>query len=287
MGPFCAAHGTVSQCLDRTKFSVALNRVLLASSPCQRPAATQVDFPLLPQGRVMETQPQQMANKMLAGLDPADLARLKPHLAPVLLPVRKQLEARNRPIEHVYFLASGLASVVVSGGSHHTVEVGIIGSEGMTGLAVVMGADRAPHETFIQSAGEGWRIEAAALAQALRESPTLPQRCQLHAFAFITQITFTALANARYRLDERLARWLLMAADRVGLEVTLTHEFLALMMGVRRPGVTSALALLEEQGLVQVRRGVITIRDRARLVEVAKGSYGAPEAELERLLSQR
>ncbi len=235
----------------------------------------------------MRANPDQTANRVLSGLAPADFALLKPLLSSIALPTRKQLEARNRRVEHVYFLITGIGSVVVSGGSHHTVEVGIIGREGMTGLPVVMGADRSPHETFIQSAGEGWRIESEALRQAMDASPSLRRHLLLHALAFMSQVSFTALSNARYRIEERLARWLLMAMDRVGPEVTLTHEFLALMMGVRRPGVTSALTVLEEQGLVEGRRGVITILDRARLIETANGSYGAPEAELERLLPEQ
>lgn len=232
----------------------------------------------------MEARTDHATNRVLSGLEPADRAALTSHLSPVSLQVRKQLEARNRRIDHVYFLDSGIASVVVSGGSNHAVEVGMIGREGMTGLAVALGTDRSPHETFMQAEGEGWRIEAAALTDAMRQRPSLRRHITLHAFAFVQQMGFTALANARYRLDERLARWLLMASDRVGPEITLTHEFLALMMGVRRPGVTSALALLEEQNLVRARRGAIIVRDRSRLIETANGCYGAPEAELDRIL---
>jgi CRP-like cAMP-binding protein len=229
--------------------------------------------------------PDPSSNGVLSGVAPADRARLTPFLVAIELPVRKQLEARHRRIEHVYFLTSGMASVVVSGGSNHTVEVGIIGPESMTGMAVVLGADRSPHETFIQSAGEGWRIEAAMLDRAMRESPSLHRHLLRHVQAFMIQMSFTALANARYKIDERLARWLLMASDRAGPQVSLTHEFLSLMMGVRRPGVTSALNALEERGVIAAKRGIITICDRDGLIEIANGSYGAPEAELERLFS--
>src|SRR4051812_46803017 len=99
-------------------------------------------------------------------LAPDDFAYLARHLDHVELPVRKLLEGRGRPIEAAYFLENGMASVVVSGGSHHTVEAAMIGREGMTGLAILMGIDRSPNETFIQSAAGAWRITAENLAQA-------------------------------------------------------------------------------------------------------------------------
>lgn len=217
----------------------------------------------------------------------ADFARLCPDLEAVELPVRKQLESRNRRIEHLWFLESGLASVVTSGGSQHSVEVGVIGYESMTGFAVLLGAGRTPCETFIQSEGSAWRIDVAHLTQAIEGSRTLRESLLLHFHLFHLQTSFTALANARYKLEERLARWLLMAQDRVGCDIHLTHEYLSLMLGVRRPGVTIALNLFEEHGIIRASRGVITILDRRELEDLANGSYGAPEAEYERLFGRR
>jgi CRP-like cAMP-binding protein len=223
-------------------------------------------------------------NRILAGLSKADLGLLSPSLAPVDLPLRKMLEARSRRIDHVYFLESGLASVVASGGSNHAIEVAVIGSEGMTGQAIVLAADRSPHETFIQSPGTGWRILAADLRAAMAKSPSLRERLLRYAHVLGVQMGYTALANGRYKLEERLARWLLMAQDRAdGAEVILTHEFLATMLGTRRPGVTAALNELQRAGIIASERGRVTVLDRHALEETANGSYGAAEAEYARL----
>ena len=223
-------------------------------------------------------------NRILSRLSTEDFALLEPHLAAVDLPLRKQLEVGRRPIEHVYFLESGIASVVANGDNKQSIEVGLIGREGMTGLAVVMGTDRSPHQTFVQSAGRGWRIRSDDLRAAIGKSVTLHQRFLLYGHAFLLQTGYTAMANGRCKIEDRLARWLLMAHDRVdGDALALTHDFLAVMLGVRRPGVTHALNLLERTGLIQASRGTITIIDRDGLIENSNGAYGAPEAEFNRL----
>jgi CRP-like cAMP-binding protein len=226
------------------------------------------------------------ANKILATLPPADFELLAPNLSPVDLPVRRQLEIRNRRVEHVYFLESGIGSVVISAGSNHSIEVGIVGNEGMTGLPVILQAERALHETFMQSAGHGWRIPTAEFRAAMTASPSLSTVVLRYVHTMMSQMTFTALANGRYRIDERLARWLLMAHDRAGGNtIVLTHEFLSIMLGARRPGITTALNVFEKRGVIQARRGEIDIVDRHALEEAANGSYGGPEAEYHRLFA--
>jgi CRP-like cAMP-binding protein len=223
-------------------------------------------------------------NQILSRLSTADFALFAPHLEAVELPTPRQLERRNRAIEHVYFLDSGFASVVANGQSNRSIEVGLIGREGMTGLAVVLGSDRSPNETFMQLAGRGWRLPVARLTDVKSQSGTVFKRLLQWAYIFQIQVTQTALSNGRSKLDERLARWLLMAHDRAdGDQIKLTHEFLATMLGVRRPGVTIALNLLERQGLIQVKRGVIAMVDRKGLEELSNGAYGASEAEARRL----
>jgi CRP-like cAMP-binding protein len=229
--------------------------------------------------------PGSISNRLLSSLSSDDFQLLQPNLKRVDLPLRKSLEQANRPIDHVYFLETGFASVVAGGSGGRSIEVGLIGREGMTGCPVLMGSDRSPHETFIQSAGEGLRIGAASLRKAMEHSRTLHRTLLLYAHAFVLQVTNTAMANGRSKIEQRLARWLLMAQDRIGKdEVSLTHELLALMLGVRRPGVTVALKMLEEAGLVRARRGVISITDRKGLERLADGAYGVPEAEYRRLL---
>ncbi len=229
--------------------------------------------------------PSTSLNRLLSRLSASDFALLRPHLTQVDLPLRKRLETSGKPIDYVYFPESGFASVVANG--HRGVrgiEVGLIGREGMTGLAVVMGTDRTPHETFVQHVGTGWRVAAGSLRRAMEQSRTLHQSLLLYGHAFVIQATYTAMANGRSKMEERLARWLLMAHDRIeGDRFSLTHEFLSVMLGVRRPGITIAINLLEKDGLIQASRGAITILDRKGLERISNGAYGPPEAEFNRL----
>ena len=226
----------------------------------------------------------QTQNRILSRLSSQDFGLLEPWLNTIELPLRTELEAPHQPIKHAYFIERGFASVVASGGDNRGLEVGLIGREGMTGVPLIMGTDRSPNATYIQSAGRGQRIASADLNKTLDESPTLRRALLNFGHTFLVQATYTAVANGRSKVETRLARWLLMAHDRTdGDELTLTHEFLAIMLGVRRPGVTVALSFLEKQGLVRAQRGAISIIDRKGLEEAANDAYGAPEAELRRL----
>jgi CRP-like cAMP-binding protein len=218
------------------------------------------------------------SNRILSRLSREDLALLEPHLEAVDLPVRKPLEKRKRRIEQVYFIESGFASVVANGSSKPSIEVGIIGREGVTGLAVVLGHDRAQHDTFIQLPGKGLRLSADSLQQAQDRSVSLHRELLRYANAFLMQTTTTALANGRSKIEERLARWLLMAHDRVDGDVLpLTHEFLSLMLGSPRPGVTLAVQALEKEELIDARRAKITILDRKALEKKSNGTYVPPD----------
>ena len=227
----------------------------------------------------LETASTFTDNKVLAALSPADFALLEPHLEPVSLDVRQVLEPANKSIKHSYFLNQGLASVIAIGKNGHRLEVGLIGREGMTGLPVVIGNDRSPNETFVQVKGNGSRIKAEALRGAIRESRSLHYVLLTFVHAFMILTAHTALSNGTATAEERLARWLLMAQDRLGgNEVPLTHEFLSLMLGIRREGVTVALNGLKRKGFIQLMRGCVQIADRRGLIEAANGSYGIPEA---------
>jgi CRP-like cAMP-binding protein len=185
----------------------------------------------------------------------------------------------------VYFLESGLGSVVAAGnGERRQAEVAVIGREGMTGLPVVLDAHRAPCDVFMQVEGNGKCISADNFRTSMDQSVTL-LRCFLRfAHVFAVQASYTALANAQGTIEERLARWLLMAHDRIESDtLVLTHEFLALMLGTRRAGVTTALGHFERRGVVGTMRGAVTVEDREGLEECANGLYGVPEAEYERL----
>jgi CRP-like cAMP-binding protein len=228
--------------------------------------------------------PPKTGNQILASLAPADFALLRPDLESIELPLRRQLELRGRRIENIYFLDSGLASMVVSAGANHNIEVGIVGREGMTGLPVLLGTEHSVYEIFIQTAGSGWRIPTATLHAAMEQSPNLRRSLLHYAHTLVTQMAYTALANGRYKIEERLARWLLMADDRAdGSTIHLTHEFLALMLGARRASVTLALSDLQKRKVLRVVRGCITIQNRPALEEAANGSYGIPESEHRKL----
>ncbi len=224
-------------------------------------------------------------NRLLAALSPDDLALLEPHFSPAVFDRFKPLEHPNRKIDALYFVEHGIVSVVAANGSNTQSEVGIIGCEGMTGVAVILQADRSPHSTYVQVAGEGQRIGAAAVMSAMERSRSLQSVLHRYAHTFLIQAAHTAVANAKASIEERLARWLLMAHDRTdGDEVNLTHDLLALMLGTRRPGVTDAIGNLARNGFIRPHRGQILIADRDGLMERAGEFYGVPEAEYDRLI---
>jgi CRP-like cAMP-binding protein len=224
-------------------------------------------------------------NRLLAAMSKADLALLQPHLQLMNLPQRHDMERPNRPIEAVYFMEAGIASVVAIEANQTRVEVGLIGREGMSGVAVVLGGNQSPHATYIQSAGQGQRMTAKNLRKAMDASETLRGLLLKFAHVFMVQTADAAIANARARIDQRLARRILMAHDRIGGDtLSLTHEFLALMLGVRRAGVTVSLQSLKRQKLVDTGRNKIFVLNRKGLERMARESYGVPEKEYRRLI---
>ena len=223
-------------------------------------------------------------NRLLAALSSADLNLLRPYLTPVALKLRQDLEKPNRPIKDVYFIETGIASVVaVQNGK--LVEVGLIGCEGMSGTSVVLGGHSSPHSTYLQVAGDGQHISADALCKVLEASRTLHIMLLKFVQVFMVQTAHTAIANAQAKIEQRLARWILMAHDRVsGNVLLLTHEFLSLMLAVRRAGVTEALQSLSKQRLIKTAIGEIVVLKRKGIERVAGALYGVPEAEYRRLI---
>ncbi|MBN9553770.1 MAG: Crp/Fnr family transcriptional regulator [Alphaproteobacteria bacterium] len=226
-------------------------------------------------------------NRLLAKMSVQDWALLAPHLEDITLKERQVVEVPNKPITHVYFVETGVVSVVAVNAEDHRIEVGVIGKEGMTGTPLVFGDDRAQHSAYMQIGGSGKRIAAPAFVAAIGQSPSLRALVLKSAQAFMIQTAHTALANGRAKLEERLARWLLMAHDRLDSDaVPLTHEFLAVMLGVRRAGVTVALHSFERRGLIAARRGQLTLINRTGIEEVAGSFYGIPETERKRLMGE-
>jgi CheY-like chemotaxis protein len=224
------------------------------------------------------------ANHLLASLSQSDFDLIGPHLEPMALEPGDVLEQFIRPIDHVCFPESGVLSVVPAVSRDHPVEVGVVGREGMSGIAVVMGSDRSPNSVFVQIAGRGQRLSSERLRIAMEQSPSLRTHFLGFIQAFMTQTAHTAVANGRAKLEERLARWLLMTHDRIeGDELNFTHEFLAMLLGVRRASVTAAFHSLGAKRLLTASRGRIVIENRAGLEKAANDHYGIPEKQYERL----
>jgi CRP-like cAMP-binding protein len=179
-----------------------------------------------------------------------------------------------------------MVSVVSTAHPNHRIEVAMIGFEGMTGSGVLLGDDRATNEVIVQSPGSAHRLAVDDLRKAMGQSNTLASLLLRYVQAILIQASQTALANGRGQISERLARWILMWQDRLGNEpLRVTHDFLAVLLGVRRAGVTVALHVLEGKGLIRVMRTQIEIRDRDGLLAIAKGFYGFSEREYTRLIS--
>ena len=224
-------------------------------------------------------------NLLLRAMSPDEFARLKPHLEPITLSLKQVLVEANQPIEHVHFIEEGLASVVAISPDNERLEVGHIGREGMTGEPVILSVNQTPLQTFIQVAGSGLRMRAEDLSAAMEASPSLKALLLRWVQALMIQTAQSTLANGRYTIQERLARWLLMCHDRLGGDdLPLTHEFLSLMLGVRRSGVTEALHVLEGVQIVKTGRGRIHLLDRERLEDIAGGCYGLSEAQYAKLI---
>jgi CRP-like cAMP-binding protein len=224
-------------------------------------------------------------NCLLSALSADAYAALQPHLESAQFERSDVLIEGNAPIRHVHFLDRGIGSIITSTSAGGQVETGLFGREGMSGVAVVLGADHMPQVTVVQVAGDGYRVETGALRQAIATAPVLLETLLPYVQTLITQTSYTAYSNVNQSVEERLARWLLMSHDRVdGDDLPLTHEFLAIMLAVRRPSVTTALHVLEGNRLIKARRGHLTILDRDALIEFADGSYGASEAEYDRLI---
>lgn len=230
-------------------------------------------------------QQSKLHNRLLQRLDPDDFSALVRHLAPVELKKGTVLVEPHRPFAHVFFVERGLGSIVTISPDGLEIESGLFGRDGFTPAGIVMNSDRTPNRIVIQVAGDGFQIEADQLRQLMRASHSLQSLLLRYVHALHIQTSYTALSNAVHPIEERLARWLLMSHDRVGGdEMALTHEFLSLMLAVRRPSVTTSLHVLEGNHFIKAERGLITIRDRKRLEEFAGDAYGQPEAEYERLI---
>jgi len=228
------------------------------------------------------------SNRILRALPRAALERILPDLELRPLVMRQVLQPRGQALEQVVFPGAGVASMVSMGDSGDSVEVATIGCEGMVGLPLFLGGESAAVEVFIQVPGKGLHLSAAAFRVHVKHEPSLAHTLLLYTQALLTQVAQCSACNCHHPVVERCARWLLQTHDRVeGDEFPLTHEFLGLMLGVRRASVTETARQLQERGLIRYQRGVITVRDRNGLEEAACECYQLISDEFARLLPGR
>ena len=222
------------------------------------------------------------ANRILSALPKSEIARLAPHLTPVDLPVRFQL--LDGAASFAYFVEEGLASVVLTLRDGSTVEVGVIGIDGLVGLPALLGAGALPGETFMQVAGNGLRIDLQVLKAEFDRPGQLRTIVQKYATAAFVQTAQSAACNRLHSISERLARWLLTCHDRIQSDhMPLTHEFLGQMLGAPRTTVTLAAGMLHQAGIIDYSRGHVTIKNRPELEEVACECYATVRDEFKRL----
>jgi CRP-like cAMP-binding protein len=215
-------------------------------------------------------------NRLLAALARADYAVLEPHLERVTLNVHDVLAEAGEAFTHVYFPESGAVSIVTYMSDGSGVEVGTMGNEGMAGLPAFLEADASESRTFCQVAGVALRLPAHELVLASAGRPNIRRLLNRYTQAYLSLVAQGAACNRLHTIEQRCARWLLMTHDRsAGSDVLyLKQEFLALMLGVRRIGVTIAAGALQEAGLIRYRRGNIRVTDREGLEGAACECYG-------------
>ncbi len=218
-------------------------------------------------------------NRLLGALPKRDQRKILSSCDSVELRRGEVISEPGDRIRNAYFPTDSFVSLVTAPSDHTGLEVRLVGNEGMIGTPLILGVDITRIRTFVQGAGPAWRLSSEGFAEALRQSDAL--RARLHRYLDVLMNQGTQLlACTRFHLVEaRLARWLLMSRDRAHSDhFHVTHELLALLLGVRRVGVTKAASALQARNLIHYRRGEITVLDRAGLQGAACGCYGAAEA---------
>jgi CRP-like cAMP-binding protein len=224
-------------------------------------------------------------NQLLARLPAGEYERLSPHLHAVQFDFRQVLYEARSPIDYAYFPVRGTASALTVMDDGSSIEVATVGNEGMVGLTVFLGEGSSPNKVIIQVAGDGLRVKADVLKmEAGRDGPLRDVLLRYHN-AYLTQVSYSVACNGLHVVQQRCCRWLLMTQDRVDNDrLPLTHEFLAIMLGVRRPTVTEVLRPLQDRKLIQIGRGLIRVVDREGLEAISCECYQRVREEFTRLL---
>ncbi|HZG52067.1 MAG TPA: Crp/Fnr family transcriptional regulator [Pyrinomonadaceae bacterium] len=229
--------------------------------------------------------PPRISNRILSELPTEEYERLSPHLEPVALAVGDVLYYPQEPVTHVYFPNHGTVSIIATFADGGGVEVGVVGNEGVFGVNVVLGSMSVPLQAVAQVPGEGLRIPADVLKKEFKAGGLLHDLLLRYTQAFIIQIAQSAACNRSHPIGGRLARWLLMSHDRaMSDELQLTQEFIGIMLGTRRPGITEAAGRLQNKGAIKYNRGHITILDRKKLESASCECYRIVKNEFDRML---
>jgi CRP-like cAMP-binding protein len=229
--------------------------------------------------------PTAIKNRLLAALPPEEVKRFFSDLRPIPLSLRQIVYAVGQPLESVHFIEDGLASILTTMVDGSTIEIGMIGTEGMVGVSALLGAETSAQQIIVQIPGCALRMSAAKCKMAFEQSAVV-RRVMLRFTEVIFNLSAqTAACNRLHLIEKRCARWLLMASDRIGSDtMPMTHEFMSSMRGVRRAGVTETLGELQKSGLIRNGRAEITIIDRKGLEANACECYRVDHARLEKLL---
>jgi len=226
-------------------------------------------------------------NKLLAALSGNAYKRLASHLEPVDLPLGEILYHQQAPIEWVYFPRYAAVSMVNIFEDGSMVEVGVIGREGMVGVALLSGDDISPHQAIVQIGDGGLRMPSRVFKREIDNNGELNNLMRRYSQALFTQVAQTAACNRMHPIVERLARWLLLMQDRMESDtLQLTHEFISTMLGSRRAGVTLAAGRLQAADIIRYSRGKVTILDQQRLEEASCECHRIVRNEYDRLLGK-
>jgi CRP-like cAMP-binding protein len=221
-------------------------------------------------------------NRLLAALPRKEYERLLPNLEEIPLLFEKVLYEAGGTIFDVYFPSSGIVSLLATVEERATLEVGLVGKEGMVGLPVFMEVDTSRNRAVVQGVGSAFKMRARTFRKECRNGGALPRLLRRYTHSLLTQISQSAVCNRFHPIDARLARWLLMTRDRMGREeFPVTQDFLSNMLGVRREGVNKAAGILQQQKLITYSRGALTILNRAGLEAIACGCYLVLKEEYE------
>jgi CRP-like cAMP-binding protein len=236
----------------------------------------------------MSTAHTPKQNLLLAALPAEDYKRLLPDLELVPLPLGWAVYEAGRKQNHVYFPTTSIISLLYVMENGASAEIAVTGNDGLVGIALFMGGETTPSRAVVQSAGHGYRLNAAVLKKEFARGGQLQYLALRYTQALITQMTQTAVCNRHHSVEQQLCRWLLLSLDRLpGNELMMTQELIANMLGVRREGVTEAAGKLQAAGLIHYSRGHITVLDRPKLEKRVCECYAVVKKENDRLLPDK